>query len=202
MQTCPPQRHFSPAYSKAKAFHDFPQNITSKRLIFISHTPPLNFKIYKVLSVDCSPTSAQVHSATSNCDNQNSFPELHLSVLGKNIENNKFSEDSCNFLAVKLPTHTMQVQAVSGFLCVLKVTGSSELVSWWWGWDQVCGQSWSQTAPCSHLQRKPNEPQPLNLQQHCPPTDNFLRLTMFYTTVPWKSQMGDEARTTQCLDCG
>lgn len=96
--------HFS--YSKAKAFHDFPQTITSELLIFISHTPPPQISCYKVLSVVLSPTNAQVHSATSNYDTQSSFPEVHLLVVGKNIENNKFSEGSCNFLVVKLPTHT------------------------------------------------------------------------------------------------
>lgn len=47
MQTCPPQRHFSPAYSKAKAFHDFPHTIISKLLIFISHTLPPKFQALK-----------------------------------------------------------------------------------------------------------------------------------------------------------
>lgn len=82
----------------------------------------------------------------------------------------------------------MQVQGVSGFLCVLKVTGSSVLVSRWWGRvPRVRLQLRSETALCSDLQRKPSEPQPLNLQQHHLPTDNFLHLTMFYITIPWKS---------------
>lgn len=156
----------------------FPSNHNLKTSHVHQPHPPPQISSFKALSVHLSLTSAQVHSATSNNDNQSSFPEIHLSVLGKNIENSKFSEDSCTFLVVKLPTHMIQIQGVSGFLCALEVTGSSELVSCWWDpVRQHCAQI---------FRRSQMSLSPSTCSSTIPPTDTFLHLTMFYTTVPWK----------------
>lgn len=94
----------------------------------------------------------------------------------------------------------MQVQGLSG--CVLKGTGSTELVSCCWGWD-LCvqlEQSDSTVLNSSGETQQASAPEPAAVP---PPHWHLLAFNSVLHHSPMEiPQMDAEARTTQCLDCG
>lgn len=66
----------------------------------------------------------------------------------------------------------------------------------------LCAVRALQSALCSELQKKPNQPQPQPAAASSPHWQLLAFNNVLHHSPMETPQMGDEARTTQCLDCG